>query len=166
MVLVGAVTRTIAAWLTFAVVAFAVGTGAWLGYRFASDRCATRIATYEQAAREASEAARQQEQEMRDAIETIQREYMQRVEAGRRDAAGARGELRRLRDSLAARERAAAEAARAAGRADAAAAERDVLRACTAQLVAVAQDADRIAVRLTGLQEYVRSIQQGELAWN
>lgn len=166
MVLVGAVTRTIAAWLTFAVVAFAFGTGAWLGYRFASDRCATRIAAYEQAARQASEAAREREQEMHDAIESIQREYMQRVAAGERDAAGARSELRRLRDSLATRERAAAEAARAAGRADAAAAERDVLRACTAELVAVAQDADRIAIRLSQLQGYVKSIQEGESTWN
>lgn len=159
-------TRTIAAWLTLGVVAFAVGTGGWLGYRFASDRCATRVAAYEQAAREASEAARHREQEMHDAIEAVQREYMQQVQAGQRDAAGARAELKRVRNSIAARERAAAEAARAAGRVDAAAAERDVLRACTAELVAVAQDADRIAIRLIQLQGYVKSIQEGESTWN
>ncbi len=153
----------IAGWLGGLLFVIAAFGGTWLHGRskgVESERAVwtQRLADAERAAREASEAARHREQEMHDAIEAVQREYMQRVAAGERDAAGARAELKRVRDSIAARERAAAEAARAAGRVDAAAAERDVLRACTAELVAVAQDADRIAIRLSNLQGYVKSI--------
>lgn len=159
-------TRVIAAGLTGVVLAVIVGASMYFGYRQASDRCAARIGQYEQAAREASEAARLREQELLDEVESVKDQYMRQVEVDRRAARGARAELKRLRDALAARERAASEAAAAAGRTDDAATERDVLRACTAQLVAVAQDADRIATRLGGLQNYVRTITQGEEAWN
>lgn len=159
-------TRVIAAGLTGVVLAVIVGASMYFGYRTASDRCAARIGQYEQAAREASEAARAREQELHDEVESVKRQYMQQVESDRRAGAGARAELKRLRDALAARERAAAEGGAAAGRADDAAAERAILGSCAAELVDVAREADRIAARLGGLQNYVRKITQGEQAWN
>lgn len=159
-------TRVIAAGLTGVVLAVIVGASMYFGYRQASDRCAARISLYEKSAREASEAARLREQELLDEVESVKDQYMRQVEVDRRAARGARTELKRLRDAIAARERAAGEAAAAAGRTDDAATERALLGSCAAELVDVAREADRIATRLGGLQNYVRTITQGEEAWN
>lgn len=159
-------TRVIAAGLTGVVLAVIVGASMYFGYRQASDRCAARIGQYEQAAREASEAARLREQELLDEVESVKDQYMRQVEVDRRAARGARAELKRLRDALATRERAAGEAAAATGRVDEAATERAVFDACAAELVDMAREADRIATRLSGLQGYVRKITKGEEAWN
>lgn len=109
------------------------------------------------AALQASEAARIKEQERLRASEIIERNHMATVEKLRAAAGGARGELDRLRLALAERDRAGRDAA-AAGRADDAARERELLGACAAEYQSMARDADELAARLSGLQSYVRQV--------
>lgn len=83
--------------------------------------------------------------------------YAVRARRAASDAAGARSELDRLRDTLTAAGPSDA-AASAAGRADDAGRARAVVGECAAALQTVAAAADTCESRLTGLQDYVRAV--------
>jgi len=160
------VTRTIAAWLLAAVLAIIVSASGYGGYRLASNRyeakiLADRLAA-EQAARTASEKARAEEERRHRAQEKVDVQYQEEMERTRRVAAAARSELDRLRAVLAQRERAAAEHAETEGRPDDAAAERESLGDCAQEYQQVAEEADRLADQVRGLQGYVREVVRPE----
>lgn len=119
-----------------------------------------RERAHQAAVQQATEQARQREQEAFRAREIVESNYREELARQARAAASARSELDRLRSTLAARDRAERSDPAAAGRTDGAATERDVLAACGAQLVGMASDADAIATRLSGLQHYVREVCQ------
>ena len=84
--------------------------------------------------------------------------YANQTTRVRADADAARGELDRLRDTVAAGNTYAAEGAASAARADAAKRLAIVVNECSAALATVARDADSTAAKLTALQEYVKGI--------
>jgi hypothetical protein len=106
---------------------------------------------------EASQEARRIEQHRAREVQSAQSNYAARAVRDRAAAAGAAGELERLRDELAARDRAAAAPASTC-RIDVAGAERELFGRCAAALAEVAAEADRVESKLTGLQDYVRAI--------
>jgi hypothetical protein len=110
--------------------------------------------------RKLSEAARSREQGLAEARQKVEVQYAQHKKRVATAAAGAQSELGRLRDELAtpAAAGAASGDTRPAERADGAAVERQLLGQCAAALVGVAQDADRLAATVIGLQGYVRDV--------
>lgn len=110
----------------------------------------------------AVEAAKQ-EQEYRAKEQTLvlakqatEIQYASLKQANARAAAGAQSELGRLRVTLTQRQ-ASANSTACAG-IDATSTEREVLGTSAEALVAMAAEADRIAVQLTGLQAYVGNV--------
>ena len=107
----------------------------------------------------AEKAAREREQELIAERQKLEDRYVQDKRKADAAAAGARAELGRLRDQLAARGAAAATTA-APIRVDGGSPEAQLLGACASALVGVAEDADRLAAQVIGLQAYVRGVCQ------
>lgn len=141
-----------------ALVVMPVG-GHWIGKREGVREAETAcVERWNKAASEASEKRRQVEQERFRALEIANENHRTELARARSAAAGARGERDRLRDELAARDRAAAEHPAAGGRADGAAVERELFGACADALQAVAGEADELAGQVKGLQRYVTNV--------
>lgn len=105
----------------------------------------------------AEQAARAREQELVAQRQKVEELYVEEKRKAAAAAAGARTELGRLRDQLAAGRPAPANPTPTT-RADAGAIEGQLLGACASALVAVAEDADRLAAQVVGLQDYVRGV--------
>lgn len=107
----------------------------------------------------AEQEARAREQELVAAKQQAEVKYVQSKKQAAVAALGAQSELDRLRNALAARDRATRQDATACPGAHAEAGpERDILGTCATELVRMAREADAIATRLTGLQQYVASV--------
>lgn len=113
---------------------------------------------YAAAATKAAIAAMKTQERLQEAVQRIGEKNEQTKRQNAAAAAGAEHELGSLREQLAARDRADASAASAASGADAARAERELLGSCAGALVGMAQEADRVEAKLSGLQDYVRSV--------
>ena len=107
---------------------------------------------------EAEAQARAQEFEFATNARKAADAYRTNVARAQAAAASAAAGLDGLRDAIANAPGAACPAAGAASGVDAAGAFRELFGACAATLSAVAQEADRLEARLTGLQDYVRAI--------
>ena len=116
----------------------------------------------ERVSRDAADRVRQIEKERFRAAEIAASNHQSELEKSRVAARAARGELSRLRDELAARERAAGRNPDAAGAADGPASEGTLLGECAARYSRLAAQADNLADRLRGLQEYVAGVFAGE----
>jgi hypothetical protein len=159
--LVGWVLGFLPWWAWAALVALALATATGMGHRAGAagvqQRWDAEKAAAARQALEASQEARRIEQARAAKVQEVQSDYATRSNRDRAAAAGAAGELERLRDELAARDRAAAAPASTC-RIDVAGAERDLFGSCAAALAEVAGEADRLETRLTALQGYVRAI--------
>jgi hypothetical protein len=107
----------------------------------------------------AEKAARAREQELIAERQKLEDRYVQDKRKAEAAAAGARAELGRLRDQLAARG-APTQTPATPIRADGGSPEAQLLGACASALVGVAEDADRLAAQVIGLQAYVRGVCQ------
>lgn len=85
--------------------------------------------------------------------------YVELKKRMERSAAGAQSELVRLRDQLAARDRAAAQDPAALARAvGGTGLERELLGQCATALVGLAAEADRLEALVVGLQSYTKNV--------
>jgi Sec-independent protein translocase protein TatA len=107
----------------------------------------------------AEKAAREREQELVAERKKLEDRYVQDKRKAEAAAAGARAELGRLRDQLAARS-ATTQTPATPIRVDGGSPEAQLLGACASALVGVAEDADRLAAQVIGLQAYVRGVCQ------
>lgn len=117
---------------------------------------------YAAAATQAALAAIKTQERLQEAVQRVGERNEQAKRQNAAAAAGAEHELGSLREQLAARDRADAAATGAACGAHAAGAERELLGHCASALVGLAKEADRVEAKLIGLQDYVRSVIQGE----
>jgi hypothetical protein len=114
-----------------------------------------------QQALQAEQAARKREQDLATQKRIVEERYANDKRKAAAAAAGARSELDRLRSEISRPACTGADCDSAAARGvDAGAVERQLLGQCAAALVGVAQDADRLAATVIGLQAYVRSVCQ------
>ena len=114
-------------------------------------------AKYEAAAAQQEKAYRAKEQALVAAKQEVEVRYAQLKKRNAADAAGSRGELERLRDSLAQRE--APADAPAVPRANGGSGlERELLLEGAAALAELAAEADRLEAMVVGLQGYVRNV--------
>jgi hypothetical protein len=107
---------------------------------------------------DAERRARAQEQEWAENARKAAQTYATQSARVRADAASARSELDRLRDTLSGSVPDAAEGAASAARADVASRLVIVVNECAAALSAVAATADRQAEQLAALQRYVAGL--------
>lgn len=135
----------------------AVGTWQVQNWRW-SGQVAEIKRVHAEGVRLAEQATRARERALVVAKNESEARYVELKNRSDRAAAGARDELGRLRDELAARGRAAPQNPAAFPRVDAATAERELLGQCAQSLVSVAADADRLAAQLIGLQAYVSNV--------
>ena len=118
-------------------------------------------AEYTAAALVADQAARAKEHQLQATVATLGQQHEKTKQRAAVAAAAAGAELDGLRSDLAARDGAAGANPAATCGTDAARAgriERELLQQCAAALQTVAAEADRIAGRLSGLQDYVRAV--------
>lgn len=149
-------------WITLALVIVLAFTH-FVSYRYGR---ATVRAQWEQdkaqrtqQALAAEQAARAREQELIDKRKKLEDRYAQNKRKADAAAAGARTELGRLRDQLAAAGGQTPADPAAPARADAApSAERAVISECAGALVEMAANADRLSATVTGLQGYVSEV--------
>lgn len=114
-----------------------------------------------QQALQAEQAARKREQDLAAQKRKVEERYANDKRKAAAAAAGARSELDRLRGEIAQPACVGADCDPAAAiGVDGGAVERQLLEQCAAALVGVAQDADRLAATVIGLQTYVRSVFQ------
>lgn len=156
------VLRAVPVWVW--VVTAALGWGA---FQKASATRATKAAEQAKASAqlhaatsEAERKAREFEAHLAEQSRKAADAYNAQVAAARRSAAAARTELDRVRDAIAAAPGFCppASGAAATGGTDGAANLRQVLRECVGTVQTLAEAADADAAKLTGLQDYVRSI--------
>ena len=116
-----------------------------------------------QQALQAEQDARKREQDLAAEMQNVEKRYANDKRKAAAAAAGAQSELDRLRSEISRPACAGASCDPAATRgADAEAVERQLLGQCAAALVGVAQEADRLATTVIGLQDYVRSVCQAK----
>lgn len=107
---------------------------------------------------EAEKAEREREFQFAEATRKAADAYAKNVARQQAAAAGARADLDSLRDAIASAPGPACPASSAARGPDADGAFRELFGSCAANLQALAQEADRLEAKLTGLQDYVRSV--------
>lgn len=117
------------------------------------------IAQRTAAALEASEAARKREQELLTKVERVDRAYQDQKRAVQHVASAAADGLRNLETILAAPAIASSGAAASSGNHGAGGLERELLGQCAAALAGLGQEADRMALKVLTLQDYVRAVQ-------
>jgi hypothetical protein len=106
---------------------------------------------------------RKVEQALVAARQETEKRYVEQKRRIAADAAGAESQLARLRDELAARNGAAAQAATpSCGVNGRAGLESELLGHCSKALVGMAQEADRLEAVVVGLQDYVKSVCQAK----
>lgn len=111
----------------------------------------------------AQQQARAAEQALVVAKNEAEKRYVEQKRKAAADAAGTERMLEQLRDNLAARDRAAAQAAATSTGIDAGTGpERELFGACAQTLVRLAQEADRLEATVVGLQQYVRGVCQSQ----
>lgn len=139
------------------------GVLAWCGLTVAYEAGVTAGRTKAQAecnakAFYAERAARAREQQLLAENRKIEERYAQYQRTSAAAAASARSELERLRDTLASR-RATPVAAPAQPLPDGAGdTERQILAQCATEVQGLAAEADRLADKVTGLQDYVKTV--------
>lgn len=143
--------------------AAALAWGGWQRHTAASatkaKAAAEQRAALETANAKAEREAREKEHQFAESARRAADAYQSNLARNRAAAAGARDELDRLRDAIAAAPAGPASSASASsGRADGAAVTRLVLGECARAVQALAETADGLEARLIGLQGYVRSI--------
>ena len=117
------------------------------------------IAQRTAAALEASEAARKREQELQTKVWRVDRAYQDQKRAVQHVASAAADGLRNLETILAAPAIASSGATASSGNHGAGSVERELLGSCAATLARMGAEADRMALKVLTLQEYVRAIQ-------
>ena len=143
-----------------AAILLALGAGVWKLYHtgYTAGVTATQ-AEYQSRALEAERQARAAEQAKVAAVQQVEVKHEQTKRLAAADHAAAQSELDRLRDMLATSSGGAIPAdPAAASRADDATRTRHVLGQCAASVTALAEAADTIESKLTGLQDYVRTV--------
>lgn len=144
-----------------------VAIAAWGAFQKSAATRATKAAEQAKASAqqhaatsEAERKAREIEARLADQSRKAADAYNAQVTAARRSAAAARTELDRVRDAIAATPGFCppANGAAATGGTDGTANLRQVLRECVGTVQTLAEAADADAAKLTGLQDYVRSI--------
>lgn len=144
------------------VVAFAVAAGGWKGYSLGKESVQAEwdadVAERTAAALAASEAARKVEQELQTKVGRVDRAYQEQKRATAHVAAAAADGLRNLETILAAPAVASSGAVASGGNHGAGSIERELLGSCAATLARMGQEADRMALKVLTLQEYVRTI--------
>ena len=108
---------------------------------------------------EASEAARKVEQELTAKVGKVDRAYQDQKRATATVAAAAADGLRNLEAILTAPNSPASATVASAGNHGAGSAERELLGSCAASLVGMGKEADRMALKVLTLQEYIKAIQ-------
>lgn len=136
-----------------------IAAGAWKlrrdGYKAGAESVRTEYAAK---ATQAAMAAMKTQERLQEAVQQVGNRHESAKRQNAAFAAGATAELDGLRDALAARDRASAQAAAPACGADAARVERELFGQCASALAGVAREADRVESKLTALQDYVRSV--------
>lgn len=110
------------------------------------------------AALAASEAARARESELQTKVGRVDRAYQEQKRATAHVAAAAADGLRNLETILAAPATASSGAVASSGNYGAGSVDRELLGSCAATLARMGQEADRMALKVLTLQEYVRTI--------
>lgn len=144
-----------------AVVAVALAMSHWKAYRSGQDAITAEwqadIAQRTAAALEASEAARKRDQELQTKVWRVDRAYQDQKRAVQHVASAAADGLRNLETILAAPAVASSGAAASGGNHGAGSVERELLGSCAATLARMGAEADRMALKVVTLQEYIRS---------
>lgn len=115
---------------------------------------------YQALALQASEAARKKEQEYAKSVSKVRAAYVEQVKLRGVAIAANQSELDRLRDQLSAiNSSSTGTDTSSPGRTyGIAGLERDLLQSCAQALVGLAADADQLAARIVGLQDYVKTV--------
>lgn len=117
-------------------------------------------AEYQQRQLAAEQLARAREQELIAERKNLEDRYVRDKRNAAISAANARAELDRLRDQINAGRSSAPADSTAPIRVDGGTPEAGILGACATALVGVAEDADRLAAQVLGLQAYVSGVCQ------
>jgi hypothetical protein len=112
-----------------------------------------------QAALAASEAARKVEQDLQTKVGRVDRAYQESKRATQHVARAAADGLRNLETLLAAPATASSGAVASSGNHGVGSPERELLGSCAASLAGMGKEADRLALKVLTLQEYIRAIQ-------
>lgn len=148
-------------WIAVAVV-IALAASHWKAYRTGQDAINAEwqadIAQRTAQALEASETARKVEQELSAKVGRIDRAYQDQKRATAHVASAAASGLRNLEAILAAPGSPASSATASSGNHGAGGVERELLGSCSASLARMGAEADRMALKVLTLQEYVRAI--------
>jgi hypothetical protein len=145
------------------IVALALSAGAWKAYSMGKASVQAEwdadVAQRTAQALEAEKAARARESELQTKVGRVDRAYQDQKRATAHVAAAAADGLRNLETILAAPAAASSGAVAASGNHGAGSPERELLGSCAASLVGLGKEADRMALKVLTLQEYIRAIQ-------
>jgi len=146
-----------------AAIALALAASHWKAYTKGRDvvraEWALDVAERTQAALAASEAARARESELQTKVGRVDRAYQDQKRATAHVAAAAADGLRNLETILAAPAVPSSSAAASSGNYGVGSPERELLGSCAASLAGMGKEADRLALKVLTLQEYIRAIQ-------
>ena len=146
-----------------AAIALALAASHWKAYTKGRDAVraewALDAAERTQAALAASEAARARESELQTKVGRVDRAYQEQKRATAHVAAAAADGLRNLEAILSAPATASSGAVASSGNHGAGSPERELLGSCAASLAGMGKEADRLALKVLTLQEYIRAIQ-------
>lgn len=146
-----------------AAIALALAGTHWKAYTKGRDvvraEWALDAAERTQAALAASEAARARESELQTKVGRVDRAYQESKRATQHVARAAADGLRNLEAILAAPATASSGAVASCGIDGAGSPERELLGSCAASLAGMGKEADRLALKVLTLQEYIRAIQ-------
>ena len=146
-----------------AAIALALAASHWKAYTKGRDvvraEWALDAAERTQAALAASEAARKVEQELTAKVGRIDRAYQNQKRATASAVAAASVGVRDFEAVIAAPATASSDATPSCGANGSGSIERELLGKCAAALAGMGAEADRLAGRVLGLQDYVKTIQ-------
>lgn len=134
------------------------------GYAYQRGRAAVQAqwdaerARQAEAALKAEQAQRAKEHALQEEKRKVEVQYAETKKKAASDAAAAQSELDRLRNALAARDRAASKDSATTGRVDVTGIERELLGECASALVGMGTTAQRLAGKVLGLQGYVKNV--------
>lgn len=149
-------------WIAVALAIALAGTH-WKAYRTGQDGVELQwqadIAQRTAAALQAEQDARKRESELQTKVGRVDRAYQEQKRATAHVAAAAADGLRNLEAILAAPATASSGAVASCGIDGAGSPERELLGSCAASLAGMGKEADRLALKVLTLQEYIRAIQ-------
>ena len=144
-----------------AAIALALAASHWKAYRTGQDAITAEwdkdIAQRTAAALEASEKARKVEQELSAKVRKVSDDFQNQKRATQHVAAAVAVGMRELETALTAPAVASSGAVASAGNHGTGGTERELLGSCAATLVGLGQEADRMALKIVTLQEYIRA---------